>query len=173
VLFSHRVPEPAQLREILRREGVTTLWLTSSLFNAVVDAAPDALSPVKHLLVGGEALSVPHVSRALSLLPTTEIVNGYGPTESTTFTCCYRIPRTQSALATSIPIGRPIANTRVYILDPHLQPVPIGVGGELCIGGDGLARGYLHSPELTGQKFIPDPFSAEAGARLYKTGDLC
>ncbi len=173
VLFPNRMPELQQLRAVLKSENVTTLWLTPSLFNTVIDAAPDVLSPLPRLLVGGEALSVPHICRALSLLPNTELVNGYGPTESTTFACCYRIPRTQSLTSSSIPIGRPIANTRVYILDQHLQPVPIGVAGELCIGGDGLARGYLNRPEITCQKFIPNPFSTQPGARLYKTGDLC
>ena len=173
VLFPGRIPELAQLRAVLNRENVTTLFLAPSLFNMVIDAAPNVLSRVPLLLVGGEALSVPHICRALSLLPTTELVNAYGPTESTTFACCYRIPRTQSLLASSIPIGRPIANTQVYILDPHLQPVPLGVAGELCIGGDGLARGYLNRPETTFQRFIPDPFSSKPGARLYKSGDLC
>jgi aspartate racemase len=173
VLFPNCLPELQQLRAVLRREQVTTLWLTSWLFNTVIDVAPDALSPVARVLVGGEALSVPHICRALSLLPNTELVNGYGPTESTTFACCYRIPRTQSPMAPSIPIGRPIANTNVYILDPHLQPVPTGIAGELHIGGDGLARGYLNRPEITSQKFIPNPFSTKPGARLYKTGDLC
>lgn len=173
VLFPNRVPDLAQLRAVLKKENVTTLWLTPAVFNMVIDAAPDALSPVRQLLVGGEALSVPHTCRALSLLPNTDLVNGYGPTESTTFACCYRIPRTQSLLASSIPIGRPIANTHVYILDRYLQPVPIGIAGELHLGGDGLARGYLNRPEITCQKFIPNPFSTQPGARLYKTGDLC
>jgi aspartate racemase len=173
VLFPGRIPELAQLRALLKSENVTTLFLAPSLFNMLIDDAPDVLARVPLLLVGGEALSVPHICRALSLLPTTELVNAYGPTESTTFACCYRIPRTQSLLASSIPIGRPIANTQVYILDPHLQPVPLGVAGELCIGGDGLARSYLNRPETTCQRFIPNPFSSEPGARLYKSGDLC
>jgi amino acid adenylation domain-containing protein len=173
VLYPDRVPHIAQLRAVLDKENVTTLWLTPSLFNTLMDSAPDVLTPVAQLLVGGEVLSVPHIGRALSLLPNTQLVNGYGPTESTTFACCYRIPRTQSLTASSIPIGRPIANTRVYILDKSLQPVPIGVAGELCLGGDGLARGYLNRPEITGQNFLPDPFCIQPGARLYKTGDLC
>jgi aspartate racemase len=99
------------------------------------------------------------------------LINGYGPTENTTFTTCY--PMTDgSALGSSVPIGRPIANTRVYILDAQLQPVPIGVAGELYTGGDGLTRGYLNRPELTAEKFIPDPFNEDPAARLYKTGDL-
>ncbi len=157
---------------MLHRHSVTTLWLTASLFNAVVDQAPGALSNIRQLLTGGEALSVPHVRRAQALLPALEITNGYGPTESTTFTCCYRIPKPFEETRSSVPIGRPIANTKVYILDKHLHPVPVGVRGELHIGGDGLARGYLNETDLTAQKFIADPFNPNSGARLYKTGDL-
>ncbi|MEW6737860.1 MAG: condensation domain-containing protein, partial [Acidobacteriota bacterium] len=108
----------------------------------------------------------------LELLPSTEIINGYGPTESTTFTCCYHINGLVTDHIRSIPIGRPIGNTQVYILDKRLLPVPVGIVGELYIGGDGLARGYLNSPETTAEKFIPNPFSAVTGTRLYKTGDL-
>jgi len=115
---------------------------------------------------------VPHVRRALQLLPHTRIVNGYGPTESTTFTCCYRLPRALDPGAASIPIGRPIANTEVFVVDRHLNPVPIGVPGELVIGGGGLARGYFRRPELTAEKFVAHPFSAEPEARLYRTGDV-
>jgi amino acid adenylation domain-containing protein len=172
VLFPGTVASPNELREVIHKHSISTLWLTASLFNALIDQAPEALSGVRQLLIGGEALSVFHVRQALSLLPGTQIINGYGPTESTTFTCCYSIPRQLDASLTSIPIGPPIANTQVYLLDTHLAPVPIGVAGELHIGGDGLARGYLHRPELTADRFIPNPFSDEPGARLYKTGDV-
>ena len=172
VLFPAEPPSHRRLGEVIARHGVTTLWLTAALFNSVMDEAPATLAPIRQLLIGGEALSVPHVRRALELLPHTRIVNGYGPTESTTFTCCYRLPRPLDPGATSIPIGRPIANTEVYVVDRHLNPVPIGVPGELVIGGVGLARGYLQRPELTAEKFVAHPFSAEPGARLYKTGDV-
>ena len=172
VLFPTRVPTPEDLESELKRQGVTTLWLTASLFNAVMDEAPQALSSVQQLLVGGEALSVPHVGRALRLLPATRLMNGYGPTECTTFSCCYAIRAMKDTPGPSIPIGRPIANTQVYILDGRMQPVPIGVVGELYIGGDGLARGYLNQPELTAEKFIPDPFRQHPGARLYRSGDV-
>src|SRR3989440_271733 len=105
-------------------------------------------------------------------LPGTELINGYGQTESTTFTCCHPIERELSPSTRSIPIGQPISNTQVYLLDAHLQPVPLGVAGELYIGGDGLARGYLKRPELTAERFVPHPCSQRPGARLYKTGDL-
>ena len=172
VLFSGKIPSPHELGNILHDHGISTLWLTASLFNTVIDEAPGALSGVRQLLIGGEALSVPHVRRAVTLLPHTQIINGYGPTESTTFACCFGIPARLDESINSIPIGRPIANTEVYLLDYHLSPVPIGVPGELYIGGDGLARSYLNRPDLTAENFIPHPFGDEPGARLYKTGDL-
>jgi amino acid adenylation domain-containing protein len=173
VLIPQRVPDLEQFRAVLQQGKVTTTMITPPFFNAVIDAAPEILAPVRQLLIIGEALSVPHIGRALSSLPGTNLFNAYGPTETTTMSCCFQIPRTQNLMASSIPIGRPIGNTQVYILDKYRQPVPIGVAGELFIGGDGLARGYLNRPEITSQKFIPDPFSTQAGARLYQTGDLC
>jgi amino acid adenylation domain-containing protein len=172
VLFPGTPSAPDELAGVLGKYGVTTLWLTASLFNTVIDQAPEALSGVRQLLTGGETLSVEHVQRALAALPNTRISNGYGPTESTTFACCHPIPRRLDGAVRSIPIGRSIANTSIFILDSTLNPVPIGVTGEIYIGGDGLARGYLNRPELTAEKFIPHPFSDEPGARLYKTGDL-
>ena len=172
VLFPGKIPSPKELGDMLHVHGISTLWLTASLFNTVIDEAPEALSGVRQLLIGGEALSVPHVRRALSLLPETKIINGYGPTESTTFTCCYSIPRQLSDSIHSVSIGRPISNTQVYLLDAHLQLVPIGIPGELYIGGDGLARDYLNLPELTEERFISHPFSSQPGSRLYRTGDL-
>lgn len=168
VLFPRRVATARELGCTLRKYGVTTLWLTASMFNAIVDEAPEALATLDELLVGGEALSVPHVRRALKLLPNVHLINGYGPTENTTFTTAFRIPRDLPEDVTSIPIGQPIANTTVYILDRHLEPVPIGVPGELCTGGPGLALGYFARPALTAQNFVPNPF--EEGV-LYRTGD--
>jgi len=171
VLYPARLPTPPELRAVINNYRVTTLWLTASLFNAVVDEDVKALLGIKQLLVGGEALSVRHIRRALEALPDVRIINGYGPTESTTFTCCYPVPGQVDEALPSIPIGRPIGNTQVYILDSRLQVVPIGVAGELHIGGDGLARAYLHHSQLTAEKFIPNPFG-KPGSRLYKTGDL-
>ena len=166
------IPSPSDLGFTLRAREITTLWLTSSLYNAVIDEAPASLAGVRQLLVGGEALSVEHVRRGLALLPDTRIINGYGPTECTTFTCCHPVARDLAAATVSIPIGRPIANTQVHVLDRGREPVPAGVSGELWIGGAGLARGYAGRPELTASAFLPDPFSAVPGARLYRTGDL-
>ncbi len=162
----------AELAATIRRYEVTTLWLTAGLFHQLVDAEPAALSGVRNLLAGGDVLSASHVRQALHRLPKVCLINGYGPTENTTFTCCFVMSAASPPPEGSIPIGRPISNTRVYILDARLHPVPIGVVGELYAGGDGLARGYLNRPELTAEKFIPDPFSDEPGGRLYRTGDL-
>ena len=171
-LFSGRVPTPDALRDLIEKHGVTTMWLTGSLFNSIVDAAPEALRGVQQLLVGGEALSVPHVRRAAEALPSTQIINGYGPTEATTFACCYHMPGPPEADATSIPIGRPIANTRVYVLDRNLRLVPIGVPGELWIAGDGLARGYVNRPQLTAERFVVHRLSETLEERLYRSGDV-
>jgi amino acid adenylation domain-containing protein len=172
VLYPGRVVTARELHEAIKKYQVTTLWLTSSLFNAVVDEEPEALAPLRQLLTGGEALSVSHVRRARERLSDVELINGYGPTEATTFACTFRIPRQLDAGTSTIPIGRPIANTRVYVLDGQGEPVPVGTTGELYIGGDGVGRGYLNRPELTAERFVEDRFSGEAGARLYRTGDL-
>ena len=157
--------------EAVRRHGVTTLWLTSGLFSMMVDERLDDLKPVRQLLIGGDVLSPSHVRKAMAALPDTRIINGYGPTENTTFTCCHTITA-EDAASGLIPIGKPIAHTTVYVLDTEGQPVPPGVSGELCTGGAGLARGYWKRPEPTSGKFVRDPFSDDPEAKLYKTGDL-
>ena len=166
-------PENPTLEELgaaLGRHGVTTLWLTAGLFHLMVDENLDALRPLRQLLAGGDALSATHVARAARELRGCQLVNGYGPTESTTFACCYAVPPGEFRRART-PIGRPIQNTQVYILDARMEPAPAGVAGELYVGGDGLARGYLNRPALTAERFVPHPFSTEPGARLYRTGD--
>jgi len=170
IVMPPHTPSLENLGRIIEQYQVTTLWLTASLFHLMVDERLKDLKPVHQLLAGGEVLSVPHVRKALQELKQCQLINGYGPTENTTFTCCCSI--TESKIATSVPIGRPIANSQVYLLDAHLQPVPVGVPGELHIGGAGLARGYLNRPDLTAEKFIPNPFSYNPDSRLYKTGDL-
>ncbi len=167
-------PGPVSLPEIseaIDRYGISILWLTSALFNQMVDQHMGSLLRVRQLLAGGEALSPAHVKRILSEMPAEHrLVNGYGPTENTTFTCCHVMTR-DSEIGRNVPIGRPISNTRVYVLDARAAPVPIGVPGELYVGGDGLARGYLNRPELTAEKFISTPFADRPGERLYRTGD--
>jgi amino acid adenylation domain-containing protein len=154
----------------IRQHGVTSMWLTAGLFNVMVEQRLEDLRPLRQLLIGGDTLSPAHVRKAIEGLPGCGLINGYGPTEGTTFTCCHTISR-DDAQGTSIPIGRPIANTQVFLLDSENAMVSIGAEGELCIAGDGLARGYLNQPELTAEKFVPHPFSRESGARIYKTGD--
>jgi len=171
VLFPGAVPTHATLREIIARHHVTTVWLTASLFNTVIDEAPHTLAGVRTLITGGEALSPRHVARAAALLPDTRLVNGYGPTEATTFTTCHVI-RPDDLKRPSIPIGRPIAGTHVYVLDRYGQPAPVGVTGELHIGGAGLARGYVNRPDATAERFVRNPFDPRPDARLYRSGDL-
>jgi amino acid adenylation domain-containing protein len=161
-------PSVESIGRALAEHGITVLWLTAGLFHLVVEERIETLRGVRQLLAGGDVLSVPHVRRVLAELPGTTLINGYGPTESTTFTCCHRIAALPEAGA-SIPVGRPIANTYVRVLDAGMQPVPVGVPGELYAGGAGLALGYLNRPELTAEKFVSDPFVP--GARLYRTGD--
>jgi amino acid adenylation domain-containing protein len=170
VLAPEGMPDYGELEQLLSRHGVSVLWLTAGLFNNIVEQRPQMLRGVRQLITGGQALSVHHVRLALAQLPHTEISNGYGPTENTTFTCTYAIPRPLPADWTAIPIGRPVPNTQVYILDTQLEPTPAGVTGELYASGAGLARGYAGRPALTAETFIAHPF--QPGQRLYRTGDL-
>ena len=161
------VLDSSAMAGLVRRHGITTVWLTSSLFNQHVDNDIRLFDGLKYLLVGGEKLSVGHVNKVRAAYPALTMINGYGPTENTTFTTCHRI---ESLYHDDIPIGRPIANTEVLILDARGALVPVGVAGEICAGGDGLARGYLNDPALTATKLVPHPFGR--GQRLYRTGDL-
>ncbi|HEY5780476.1 MAG TPA: amino acid adenylation domain-containing protein, partial [Lysobacter sp.] len=169
VAHGEAVPTGAGLARTIARHGVTTAWLTAALFNSVVDEDPLQLAGLRELFTGGEALSVDHVRRMRSAAPQTRLRNGYGPTECTTFTCTQAIDDVPMD-ASSIPIGRPIADTQVHVLNARRELVPIGVIGELYVGGAGLARGYLKRPELTAERFVADPFGAP-GERLYRTGD--
>jgi amino acid adenylation domain-containing protein/non-ribosomal peptide synthase protein (TIGR01720 family) len=155
----------------LREQSISTLFLTTTLFNQLAREDPQIYRELHHLLVGGEQLDPRWVRAVLKNGPPRRLLNAYGPTESVTFSCWYLISDVPEE-ATSIPIGHPISHTQIYLLDPRLHPVPIGVTGEIYIGGDGLARGYLNRPELTAERFIPNPFSTEIGQRLYRTGDL-
>jgi aspartate racemase len=157
-----------ELGVALKKHQVTTLWLTAGLFHLMVDTHLDDLKGLRQLLAGGDVLSVPHVKRVLQELPDCRLINGYGPTENTTFTCCF--PITEAGVNGSVPIGRAISNTSVYVLDRHRNPSPIGIPGELYVGGDGLARGYLNRPALTAEKFIRGPLGVRD--TLYRTGDL-
>jgi amino acid adenylation domain-containing protein len=171
-MHPERVPTPEGVGRAVADFGVTTMWLTAGLFNTIVDEAPEQLRGVRQLLTGGEALSVPHIRRAYALLGDVELINGYGPTETTTFAATHAIPRDLPADLRSIPIGRPIRETRLYVLDAQRAPVPVGVIGELYIGGEGLAIGYLGRADLTAERFLADPFTGDSSGRMYKTGDL-
>jgi amino acid adenylation domain-containing protein len=171
VLAPPGLPALGELADLIAREDIGTLWLTSGLFNRVVDDRPELLHHLRQLLTGGEVLSPDHVRRALAALPEEAVlVNGYGPTEATTFTCAHRM-RPGEAVDGPIPIGRPIAGSRVYLLDAHGEPVPTGVTGQLWIGGDGVALGYVDAPALTAERFRRDPFSPDAEAQMYDSGD--
>jgi amino acid adenylation domain-containing protein len=173
VLAPPEPPSLADLAALLRRQQITTLWLTAGLFHAMVDQELDALAGVRQVLAGGDVLHPAAVRRLLAAFPEGhELINGYGPTENTTFTCCQRFRAGEHWSGADVPIGTPIAMTSVHLLEPGGQPCPIGVPGELHIGGAGLARGYHNNPEGTAERFIPDPFSPEPAARLYRSGDL-
>ena len=164
------MPEPRVLGHHISSEGVTTAWLTAALFNMLIDETPEVLSGLQTIITGGEALSPRHVHRALRKLPGVTLINGYGPTENTTFTCCYRIPGAFPADARNVPIGHAVNGTYLRVLNQRFEPVPEGEVGELCIGGAGLATGYLNRPDLTRERFIADP--VHPTQRLYRSGDL-
>jgi len=170
VLAPDGPPDLAELGRLIEVQRVTTAWLTAGLFNAIVESRLGTLAGVREILIGGEALSPKHVLMAYLGLPRPlRIINGYGPTECTTFACCHPIDPTGLEAAERIPIGRPIGNTRAYVFNGHGQPVPTGVAGELHLGGDGLARGYLNRPGATAKRFV---VGIGPGERLYRTGDL-
>ncbi|PYQ55777.1 MAG: non-ribosomal peptide synthetase, partial [Acidobacteria bacterium] len=169
VLFPGRRPGLDEIAEAIAHHRVTALWLTAGLFHQMAGERLEGLRPLRQLLAGGDVLSPAHVRRALEGLPGCTIVNGYGPTENTTFTACFPM-RDAAGWDAAVPLGRPIQGTTVHVVDPFLRPVPVGVWGELLAGGEGVARGYLGRPDLTAERFVPDPW--REGSRLYRTGDL-
>ncbi|MBD1229448.1 non-ribosomal peptide synthetase, partial [Xenorhabdus griffiniae] len=173
----HVVPQsvllnPVHFFNVLVKGQITALWLTVGLFNEYLDNLTPLFGQLRYLLVGGDILDPRKIQQVqLAMSQPAYLINGYGPTETTTFATTYTITSPVD-VSHSIPIGRPIANTQIYILDTQGQPVPVGVAGEIHIAGDGVARGYLNHPELTAERFLADPFSSEPDARMYKTGDL-
>ena len=167
VVYQQRVPTGCGIARTVEKHGAEVAWLTAALFNAIVDDDASNLAGLRCILTGGEALSVPHVRKALAALPATTLMNGYGPTECTTFTTTYRIPHELSDDAGAIPIGMAIGETSLHVWDENRQPVVSDEVGELYIGGTGVARGYLNRPELTAERFI-----ASEHGMLYRTGDL-
>ncbi|MBX2977650.1 MAG: amino acid adenylation domain-containing protein [Flavobacteriales bacterium] len=171
VLQAQQKPTLPEICDTIQKHKVTSVWFTVGLFNMLVDSQLERLKGLRHILTGGDVLSVPHVKKALKALGPNVLINGYGPTENTTFTCCYPI-NDEASLADGVPIGFPLNNTTVHVLDEDLNPVAVGRKGELYTGGDGVALGYWKRKDLTSERFINDPFSGNAGAKLYRTGDL-
>ncbi|GAB1644404.1 hypothetical protein KRMM14A1259_48270 [Krasilnikovia sp. MM14-A1259] len=166
-------PGPVDLTELaafIRDEGITVLWLTAGLFHALAASHLPAFAGLRLLIAGGDVVSAQRIRAVQAAHPHVTFVNGYGPTENTTFTACWT--NREQEVPDDVPIGRPIDGTRVYILDDLLRPVPPGVRGELYTAGLGLAHGYLGRSAATAARFVADPFSPRAGERMYRTGDL-
>lgn len=158
------------LKETIERRKVNMMLFTSSLLNQWIDLDISLFAGLKTLMAGGEKLSEKHIEKLKLRFPALHVVNGYGPTENTTLSLTYEIREKQ--FNHSVPIGKPLGFRSAYVLNPDQKLCSIGVVGELYVGGAGVARGYLNQPELTVEKFLPDPFSKTPGARMYRTGDL-
>jgi iturin family lipopeptide synthetase A len=173
IISPERIEDPVSLSEYFERHSIDVLKIVPSHLAALQSgASPERVLPKCRLILGGEASRVEWVERLGKMSSDCKINNHYGPTETTIGVLTYEVgPELPVTSSETVPIGRPLPNTRVYILDAQMRPVPIGASGELCIAGAGVGRGYLGRPELTAEKFIADPFSTEPGARMYRTGD--
>ncbi|WP_460415191.1 amino acid adenylation domain-containing protein [Pseudomonas sp. microsymbiont 2] len=171
VIDHQTLVEPAQFGMALRDGGASVLFVTTALFNQYVQLIPEALAGLRILLCGGERGDPGAFRALLAQAPKLRLVHCYGPTETTTYATTYEITALEQGTE-HVPIGRPIGNTTVYVLDHQGRVAPEGVAGELYIGGDGVALGYLNRPQLTAERFLDDPFAAQAGGHLYRTGDL-
>ncbi|MCA6092028.1 amino acid adenylation domain-containing protein [Streptomyces sp. SCA3-4] len=154
---------PSALKKVLHDNAITVMWMTAPLFSQTVDADPDVFARLGAVVVGGDVLSARHVRTLRAAHPALRVINGYGPTENTTFTTTHEVRPDEPG---AIPIGRPLAGTTVLVLDEQREPVPVGEPGELYTGGSGLARGYLGNPQLTEERFVTID-----GERYYRTGD--
>ncbi|MDH0732055.1 non-ribosomal peptide synthase/polyketide synthase [Pseudomonas sichuanensis] len=168
VIDQHQVLSREALRTVLLEQRVSVLWLTAGLFHQFAGDLLPALAKLRYLMVGGDVLDPAVIARVLREGAPAHLLNGYGPTEATTFSTTHEIIEVGEG---SIPIGKPIGNGRCYVLDARQQPLPVGAVGELYIGGDGVAIGYLGQPALTAERFLDDPFSREPGALMYRSGD--
>ena len=162
------IPSVAEIGDAIKNHQVNTMWLTTGLFHLVVDEKIEILRPLRQLLAGGDIVSPTHVARVRRELPHIAMIDGYGPTENTTFSS-FHLVEGEVDVNRSIPIGRPIANSEAFVLDGQMRPAPIGVPGELWVGGDGLALEYWKRPDLNAERFAKHPFREHA--RLYRTGD--
>ena len=174
VISAERTPDPQALGDYFREQQIDYFKTAPSHMTLLLTAThPERVMPRRLLLLGGEASHTEWIETLKPLAPDCTIVNHYGPTEATVGVSTDQVPKGNPGhQCATLPLGCPLANSRLYILDPDFNPVPIGVPAELHIGGGNVARGYLNRPDLTAEKFIPDPFSRKPGARLYRTGDL-
>ncbi|HVG45249.1 MAG TPA: amino acid adenylation domain-containing protein, partial [Longimicrobium sp.] len=161
---------PPALREMLRDERITTLYQTTALLNQLSREQPDVFAPLRDVLFGGQAADADSVRRLLKAGGPERLLHMYGPTETTAW-CSWEQVEHVAEDALTVSVGRATGNQRIYLLDAALKPAPVGVSGEAYVGGDGVVRGYLERPGLTAERFVPDPFAAEPGARMYRTGD--
>ncbi|MET7543948.1 amino acid adenylation domain-containing protein [Streptomyces sp. NPDC005507] len=159
-----------ELGALLHGEGITVLWLTAALFHRQIDVDVKAFAGLRAVLAGGDVLSVPHIDELRAAVPGCAVVNGYGPTETTTFAVCHRIGAHED-LGQSVPIGTPLQNVDIRIVGDDGRPLPDGEAGELWIGGAGVSRGYWQRPDLTEKAFVTAPWDSSAG-RFYRSGDL-
>ncbi|MFJ8629107.1 amino acid adenylation domain-containing protein, partial [Kitasatospora sp. NPDC093550] len=159
-----------RIGRLVAAHRITALWLTAGLFRLLAEDAPQSLAGVREVLTGGDVVPAAAVRRVLDVHPELRVVDGYGPTETTVFATRHPMAAGDE-LGSTVPIGRPLDNMRVQVLDAGLRQRPVGVPGELFIGGAGVARGYLGRPGATAERFLPDPYG-EPGARMYRTGDL-
>ena len=172
LISEERALDATKLTEYFGRHHIDYLKIAPSHLAALLNQLPSAaLLPGRALIIGGEASHWDFIDRLWSLAPRCAVWNHYGPTETTVGVSVCRLDPADSRVAMTVPIGRPLANVRYYVLDQNLRPVPFGLPGELCIGGEQVARGYLDRPESTVEKFLPDPFSEKPNARLYRSGD--
>jgi len=175
-VIGHEVAsDSVRLREYMARYPVDVLKIVPSHLMALLNSGGGReVLPRKHLVVGGEALTIPLMEKIVAAGGSCEVLNHYGPTETTVGSLTLRLKEYdwKNSVAQTIPIGRPIANTRVYVLDAQGEPVPVGVAGELYIAGEGVTAGYINQPERTAERFLPDKFGSDADAKMYRTGDL-
>lgn len=160
-----------ELSDFVRDQGVTVAWMTAGLFHQFVEFTPECFAGMRRVIAGGDVLSAPHVRALLEAYPGIEVVNGYGPTENGILTTCHLMRSTADPGTTTVPIGRPIRNTQVYVVDRYGSPLPPGVPGELWVAGDGLASGYTGQPSVTAERFVTPATGPLAGIRMYRTGD--